>query len=78
MAMKIEASSAGGGTTWSRPVAVASDSSWTLGWGPPPATSTWRVARPARRWNGVVRTLPLWALATGTAVVTRMATPTRA
>jgi formiminoglutamate deiminase len=65
-------------TTWSRPVAVPWDSSKTLGVGPPPATSTWRVARPARRWNGEERTLPLWALATGTAVVTRMANPARA
>ena len=65
-------------TTWSRFSAVGWASSWTWGVGPPPAMSTWRVARPARRWNREERTLPLWALATGTTVVTRIATPTRA
>ena len=43
--------------------------------GPPPATSTWSVANPTRRWKSDERTLPLCALATGTTVVTRIGTP---
>src|SRR4029450_2328725 len=65
-------------TTWRRVSARPWDSSWTRGVGPPPAMSTWRVARPARRWNSEERTLPLWALATGATVTTRRGTPGRA
>jgi hypothetical protein len=62
-------------TTWSSSSAFPCASSMTFGVGPPPATSTCRVASPTRRWKNDDRTLPLCALATGTTVVTRIATP---